>query len=46
MAHDAYITSAFYSGTYKGTAIDAADFDRIALRARRGDRQPHHEPNP
>lgn len=33
MAHDAYITSEFYSGTYKGTAIDAADFDRIALRA-------------
>ena len=33
MAYEAYITSSYYSGTYKGAAIDASDFDRIALRA-------------
>lgn len=33
MAHAAYIVSTDYTTTYKGTAIPAADFDRIALRA-------------
>lgn len=33
MAYEAYIISSYYSGTYKGTAIAAASFDRIALRA-------------
>lgn len=29
----AYIDSTFYTGTYHGRAIAAADFDRMALRA-------------
>lgn len=33
MAYEAYIVSSDYTGTYKGIAIDAAVFDRIALRA-------------
>ena len=33
MAYSAYIDSEFYTNTYQGTAIDSADFDRIALRA-------------
>lgn len=33
MAHSAYIVSMDYTNTYKGTPIDAASFDRIALRA-------------
>lgn len=33
MAHTAYIVSTDYTTTYKGTPIDSASFDRIALRA-------------
>jgi hypothetical protein len=33
MAYSAYIDSTYYTGTYQGTAIASADFNRIALRA-------------
>lgn len=33
MARTAYISTEFYTGTYHGRTIAAADFDRLALRA-------------
>ena len=33
MSYETYIPSSYYSGTYKGAAIDSGSFDRIALRA-------------
>lgn len=33
MAYEAYIVTTDYTGTYKGSDIPAADFDRLAMRA-------------